>query len=199
MIRGVTCANCGTGSADAGRAGGPRSLRRRAPGSDLVDAEAQQWRADAILSAVMVAGALTGFGLVAIGRAGLADYVDPVLVLVACAVLVPIRCVCCARHRRTAGGRAVGGDQRRRSRDGRGGPAAVRAGRADRPAAQARPEALRRGRLRRRAGRVGRQRGGRDPSSRRRRSRARGAGLWAYVELTTDRALVGGVTGPVTH
>ena len=64
-------------------------LRRRAPGSDLVDAEAQQWRADAILSAVMVAGALTGFGLVATGRAGLADYVDPVLVLVACAVLVP--------------------------------------------------------------------------------------------------------------
>ncbi len=64
-------------------------LRRRAPGSDLVDAEAQQWRADAILSAVMVAGALTGFGLVATGRAGLADYVDPVLVLVACAVLAP--------------------------------------------------------------------------------------------------------------
>jgi predicted Co/Zn/Cd cation transporter (cation efflux family) len=64
-------------------------LRRRAPGSDLVDAEAQQWRADAILSAVMVAGALAGFGLVATGRAGLADYVDPVLVLVACAVLVP--------------------------------------------------------------------------------------------------------------
>src|SRR5438046_2567711 len=64
-------------------------LRRRAPGSDLVDAEVQQWRADAILSAVMVAGALAGFGLVATGRAGLADYVDPVLVLVACAVLVP--------------------------------------------------------------------------------------------------------------
>jgi predicted Co/Zn/Cd cation transporter (cation efflux family) len=64
-------------------------LRRRAPGSDLVDAEALQWRADAILSAVMVAGALTGFGLVATGRAGLADYVDPVLVVVACAVLVP--------------------------------------------------------------------------------------------------------------
>jgi hypothetical protein len=37
--------------------------------------EAQQWRADAILSTV-VAGALTGFGLVASGRAGLADYVD---------------------------------------------------------------------------------------------------------------------------
>jgi predicted Co/Zn/Cd cation transporter (cation efflux family) len=64
-------------------------LRRTALGSDLVDAEAQQWRADAILSAVMVAGALVGFGLVATGRAGLADYVDPVLVLVACAVLVP--------------------------------------------------------------------------------------------------------------
>jgi predicted Co/Zn/Cd cation transporter (cation efflux family) len=64
-------------------------LRRKAPGSDLVDAEAQQWRADAILSAVMVVGALVGFGLLAAGRADLADYVDPVLVLVACAVLVP--------------------------------------------------------------------------------------------------------------
>jgi predicted Co/Zn/Cd cation transporter (cation efflux family) len=64
-------------------------LRRRAPGSDLVDAEAQQWRADAVLSAVMVAGALVGFGLLAGGRADLADYVDPVLVLVACAVLLP--------------------------------------------------------------------------------------------------------------
>ena len=64
-------------------------LRRRAPGSDLVDAEAQQWRADAILSTVMVVGAGVGFGLVASGRADLADYVDPVLVLVACAVLVP--------------------------------------------------------------------------------------------------------------
>jgi len=64
-------------------------LRRRAPGSDLVDAEAQQWRADAVLSAVMVAGALVGFGLLAGDRADLADYVDPVLVLVACAVLLP--------------------------------------------------------------------------------------------------------------
>ena len=64
-------------------------LRRTAPGSDLVDAEAQQWRADAILSVVMVIGALVGLGLVGAGRADLADYVDPVLVLVACAVLVP--------------------------------------------------------------------------------------------------------------
>jgi predicted Co/Zn/Cd cation transporter (cation efflux family) len=64
-------------------------LRRKAPGSDLVDAEAQQWRADAILSVVMVVGALVGLGLVGAGRADLADYVDPVLVLVACAVLVP--------------------------------------------------------------------------------------------------------------
>ena len=64
-------------------------LRRKAPGSDLVDAEAQQWRADAILSGVMVIGAFVGLGLVGAGRTDLADYVDPVLVLVACAVLVP--------------------------------------------------------------------------------------------------------------
>jgi predicted Co/Zn/Cd cation transporter (cation efflux family) len=64
-------------------------LRRTAPGSDLVDAEAQQWRVDAILSVVMVVGALVGLGLVSAGRRDLADYVDPVLVLLACAVLAP--------------------------------------------------------------------------------------------------------------
>jgi predicted Co/Zn/Cd cation transporter (cation efflux family) len=37
----------------------------------------------------MVVGALVGLGLVGAGRADLADYLDPVLVLVACAVLVP--------------------------------------------------------------------------------------------------------------
>ena len=64
-------------------------LRRTAPRSDLVDAEAQQWRADAVLSAVMMAGALVAVGLLRSGRADLTDYVDPVLVLVACAILVP--------------------------------------------------------------------------------------------------------------
>jgi predicted Co/Zn/Cd cation transporter (cation efflux family) len=64
-------------------------LRRTAPRSDLVDAEAQQWRADAVLSAVMVGGALVALGLVRAGRADLTNYVDPVLVLLACAILVP--------------------------------------------------------------------------------------------------------------
>jgi len=64
-------------------------LRRRAPASDLVDAETQQWRADAVLSAVMVGGAVVALGLVRAGRTDLTDYVDPVLVLLACAILVP--------------------------------------------------------------------------------------------------------------
>jgi predicted Co/Zn/Cd cation transporter (cation efflux family) len=64
-------------------------LRRRAPDSDLVDAEAQQWRADAVPSAVMVGGAIVAFGLIRAGRADLTDYVDPALVLLACAILVP--------------------------------------------------------------------------------------------------------------
>jgi predicted Co/Zn/Cd cation transporter (cation efflux family) len=64
-------------------------LRRTAPRSDLVDAEAQQWRADAVLSAVMVAGAAVAFGLARAGRTDLTNYVDPVLVLLACAILVP--------------------------------------------------------------------------------------------------------------
>jgi hypothetical protein len=164
-------------------------LRRRAPGSDLVDAEPQQWCAAAILNAAMVAGALTGFDLVVTGRPGLADYVDPVLVLVACAVLVPtplrlLRTVelleCEPSTEISDAVRTTVEEVRQR----------FGLGRADRPAAQARPDALRRGRLRRRAGRVGRQRGGRSPSGRRRRSRAPGAGRLAYVELTTDRALV---------
>jgi predicted Co/Zn/Cd cation transporter (cation efflux family) len=64
-------------------------LRRTAPGSDLVDAEAQQWRADGVLSAVMVAGGAVAFALDRAGRTDLTAYVDPVLVLLACAVLVP--------------------------------------------------------------------------------------------------------------
>jgi predicted Co/Zn/Cd cation transporter (cation efflux family) len=64
-------------------------LRRTAPGSDLVDAEAQQWRADGVLSAVMIVGGAAAFALARAGRTDLTDYVDPVLVLVACAILVP--------------------------------------------------------------------------------------------------------------
>jgi predicted Co/Zn/Cd cation transporter (cation efflux family) len=64
-------------------------LRRTSSDSDLVDAEAQQWRADAVLSAVMVGGAAVAFGLIRAGRADLTVYIDPALVLLACAILVP--------------------------------------------------------------------------------------------------------------
>ena len=64
-------------------------LHRTAPRSDLVDAEAAQWRADAVLSAVMLGGAAVAFGLVRAGRPELTVYVDPALVLLACAILVP--------------------------------------------------------------------------------------------------------------
>jgi predicted Co/Zn/Cd cation transporter (cation efflux family) len=64
-------------------------LRRAAPRSDLVDAEREQWRADAVLSAVIVVGSLVALVLVRGGRAAVAAYVDPVLVLVACAILLP--------------------------------------------------------------------------------------------------------------
>ena len=173
-------------------------LRRRAPGSDLVDAEAQQWRADAILSAVMVAGALAGFGLVATGRAGLADYVDPVLVLVACAVLVPTP-LCLLRSGTVE---LLEGEPSAEISD------AVRATveevrrrfGLDEPIVRLHKlgrEALRRGRLRRRAGRVGRQRGGRRPSGRRRRPRARRAGRLG-VRGAHDGPGAGGVTETVT-
>ncbi len=70
-------------------------LKRRAPESDLVTAECAQWRAGAVLSAVMLAGAVIAAALVAAGRQTVADYVDPVLVLVACAVLayIPVQLI----------------------------------------------------------------------------------------------------------
>jgi predicted Co/Zn/Cd cation transporter (cation efflux family) len=70
-------------------------LRRRAPASDLVAAECAQWRAGAVLSAVMLIGAVIAAALVAAGLESVADYVDPVLVLVACVVLayIPVQLI----------------------------------------------------------------------------------------------------------
>lgn len=70
-------------------------LKRRAPGSDLVAAESAQWRAGAVLSVIMLVGAAVAAFLVNADLRGVADYVDPVLVLVACAVLavIPIRLI----------------------------------------------------------------------------------------------------------
>jgi len=67
-----------------------RWLRHRAPRSDLVAAEVAHWRAGALLSLVFAVGA--GVALL-LGTTSLDDvvrYVDPVLVLVACVLLVPI-------------------------------------------------------------------------------------------------------------
>lgn len=63
-------------------------LRRRAPDSELVHAEVAQWRAGALLSLVFAVGAGLALALSSFGD--LVRYVDPVLVLVACAVLLPI-------------------------------------------------------------------------------------------------------------
>lgn len=64
-------------------------LRRRQDGSDLLAAEAIQWRASAVLSLVM----LLGFGVAAVlqsmGKDGPAAFVDPALVLVAVLLLGP--------------------------------------------------------------------------------------------------------------
>lgn len=70
-------------------------LKRRAPTSDLVAAECAQWRAGAVLSAVMLVGAVAAAALVAAGLESVANYIDPVLVLVACAVLayIPVQLI----------------------------------------------------------------------------------------------------------
>ena len=70
-------------------------LPRAAPQSDLVAAEVAQWRAGAGLSLVMVVGAVAAGVLGATPARGLVEFVDPVLVLVACAMLatIPLRLI----------------------------------------------------------------------------------------------------------
>ncbi|GAA2004834.1 cation transporter [Microbacterium ulmi] len=64
--------------------------RRQNPGSDLLDAEAVAWRASGIRGLVAASAAV----LAAIAAAASAEwalfYIDPVLVLVACALVVPM-------------------------------------------------------------------------------------------------------------
>lgn len=64
--------------------------QRQNPGSDLLDAEAVAWRASGIRGLVAASGAV----LAAIAAAASADWalyvIDPVLVLVACALVVPM-------------------------------------------------------------------------------------------------------------
>lgn len=65
-------------------------LQGRAEISDLVDAEAQQWRASTVLSAVIVAGAGVALVLEWRGVHAVAPYVDPVLVLLVVVLLVRV-------------------------------------------------------------------------------------------------------------
>lgn len=65
-------------------------MGRAAPESDLVVAEIAQWRAGAILSVMMVLGAVVALVLQGFGLDDVALYVDPVLVLVACLILAYI-------------------------------------------------------------------------------------------------------------
>lgn len=65
-----------------------RWLTHRAPSSELVAAEVAQWRAGALLSLVFAAGGGLALALGSVGD--VVRYVDPVLVLVACLVLLPI-------------------------------------------------------------------------------------------------------------
>ncbi|KQR17510.1 cation transporter [Cellulomonas sp. Leaf334] len=65
-----------------------RWLTHRAPDSELVAAEVAQWRAGALLSLVFAVGGGLALALADVGD--VVRYVDPVLVLVACLVLLPI-------------------------------------------------------------------------------------------------------------
>jgi len=65
-------------------------LRRLRGQSDLVDAEAAQWLAGMLLSVAMVLGFAIAIVLEHAHSSGIARYADPVLVLVAAAILVPV-------------------------------------------------------------------------------------------------------------
>jgi predicted Co/Zn/Cd cation transporter (cation efflux family) len=67
-----------------------RWLPRIARGSDLVAAEAAQWRAGAVLSLVMAGGALAALIIERTEIREVVQYIDPALVLVSCALLAPI-------------------------------------------------------------------------------------------------------------
>ncbi|MGC3993479.1 MAG: cation transporter [Propionicimonas sp.] len=66
------------------------ALRRLAPRSELAAAEADQWRAGTVLSAIIAVGAAAAAGAAALGWHHVVPYADPVLVLVAVAVLAPV-------------------------------------------------------------------------------------------------------------
>jgi cation diffusion facilitator family transporter len=64
--------------------------RARAGSSDLVRAEAAEWTGDTLLSVGVLAGFVLAAVLLRAGRADLARYVDPVMVVVVSAAFLPI-------------------------------------------------------------------------------------------------------------
>lgn len=65
-----------------------RYMARADPNSDLLAAEARQWAAAAVFSLVVVLGAALTLGLRGLGLTGWEPYIDSVLVLVGCVLLV---------------------------------------------------------------------------------------------------------------
>lgn len=66
-----------------------RRMRTADPTSDLLDAEARAWWAGFLLSMVVLVGSLGALGLRAAGLTAIEPFVDPVLVLLASALLLP--------------------------------------------------------------------------------------------------------------
>lgn len=65
-------------------------LPRIAPDSELAQAEAEQWKAGAVLSGIISIGAAAALGLSAFGLTAAVPYADPILVLVATAAMAPV-------------------------------------------------------------------------------------------------------------
>ncbi|MET8519212.1 cation diffusion facilitator family transporter [Nocardioides sp. NPDC004968] len=63
---------------------------RRLSGSELVMAEVSQWRAGTLLSGVIATGGAVALWLDGGAWEDAADYADPVLVLIACALIAPV-------------------------------------------------------------------------------------------------------------
>jgi predicted Co/Zn/Cd cation transporter (cation efflux family) len=66
------------------------ALPRVAPRSELAAAEAAQWRAGAVLSAIIAVGAAVAAGADAAGLDQVVAYADPALVLIAVTVMAPV-------------------------------------------------------------------------------------------------------------
>ena len=65
-------------------------LNRRSANSDLLQAEAIGWHAGAVRSLLMAIGALLALVLAALAFTAVLDYIDPILVLISCALVLPL-------------------------------------------------------------------------------------------------------------